>query len=406
MLIFCSAEGNKLVFSNENKLVKSWFPKTMEKIFATTHDNNGFAIRDHIKVFRKVISQFLKPDSLQKYIHIINDETQKHLKTYWHGKDQVTVHPLLVNYTIGLGFRLFLNMEVEPKEKATLGRNFLRVSAGLYPLHPFNLPGTKLNVAIKSARQITKLVEKMIKQRRKDLLENKAPTEPAHDLLSHLLMETNTQGTIFENDYDIAKKLYGLVNAGYENPSALVSSIMAYLADLPQVCDRVRQEQMEIANSKAPGEPLNWGDIQKMKYSWNVACEVMRLAPPIPGDFREVLTDFVYEGFLIPKGFKIQLNAFATHKNPKYFPDPEKFDPSRFEGQGPVPYSYIPFGGGPRMCPGIEYARLSILVFMHQIVKTFKWEKIIPDEKITANPISAPSKGLPIRLYPINQSHY
>lgn len=93
-------------------------------------------------------------------------------------------------------------------------------------------------------------------------------------------------------------------------------------------------------------------------------------------------------------------SANATHKNPEYFGEPEKFDPSRFEGQGPVPYSFVPFGGGPRMCPGKEYARLEILVFMHNLVKMFKWEKIIPDEKIIVNPLPIPAHNLPIRLYP------
>ncbi|CAM8963275.1 unnamed protein product [Rhodiola kirilowii] len=157
---------------------------------------------------------------------------------------------------------------------------------------------------------------------------------------------------------------------------------------------------MEIAKSKNEGEVLTWDDIQKMKYSWNVACEVMRLAPPLQGAFREAITDFVFNGFSIPKGWKLYWSANSTHMNPECFTEPEKFDPKRFEGKGPAPYTYVPFGGGPRMCPGKEYARLEILVFMHNLVRRFKFEKVIADEKIIVDPLPAPAKGLPIRLFP------
>ncbi|KAF5942860.1 hypothetical protein HYC85_020502 [Camellia sinensis] len=157
---------------------------------------------------------------------------------------------------------------------------------------------------------------------------------------------------------------------------------------------------MDIAKSKGPGELLNWEDIQKMKLLWNVACEVLRLAPPVQGAFRDVLTDFMYEGFYIPKGWKIYWSTHSTHKNPEYFSEPYKFDPSRFEGRGPAPYTFVPFGGGPRMCPGKEYARLETLVVMHNLVKRFKWEKLIPNEKIVVNPMPIPEKGRPIQLFP------
>ena len=192
---------------------------------------------------------------------------------------------------------------------------------------------------------------------------------------------------------------------------------------------------MEIAKSKDPREFLKWNDIQKMKYTWSVANETMRLAPPAQGTFREVITDFTYEGFTIPKGWKvcyIQLcfqlvvkqkekiyvscpwlittkififlqtywSVHTTNRNPKYFPDPEKFDPSRFEGKGPAPYTFVPFGGGPRLCPGKEYSRLQILVFIHNMVTRFKWEKVDPNEKVIYNPSPIPVNGLPIRLHP------
>ncbi|KAJ0094032.1 hypothetical protein Patl1_27061 [Pistacia atlantica] len=98
---------------------------------------------------------------------------------------------------------------------------------------------------------------------------------------------------------------------------------------------------------------------------------------------------------------KIYWSANSTHRNPENFIQPEKFELSRFEGEGPAPFTFVPFGGGPRMCPGREYARLEILVFIHNLVKRFKWEKVVPHEKIIIDfPMPVPEKGLPVRLCP------
>ncbi|KAL8517232.1 hypothetical protein ACS0TY_015455 [Phlomoides rotata] len=108
----------------------------------------------------------------------------------------------------------------------------------------------------------------------------------------------------FMQELDIADKILGLLIGGHDTASSACAFIVKYLAELPEIYDTVYHEQMEVLKSKVPGELLNWEDLQKMKYSWNVACEVLRLASPLQGAFREALTDFVYNGFSIPKGWK------------------------------------------------------------------------------------------------------
>ncbi|CAI0444794.1 unnamed protein product, partial [Linum tenue] len=90
----------------------------------------------------------------------------------------------------------------------------------------------------------------------------------------------------------------------------------------------------------------------------------------------------------------------STHKSGQYFSEPERFDPSRYEGGGPPPYTFVPFGGGPRICLVKEYAQLEILVFMHHLVERFRFQKLIPDEKIVVDPMLIPAKGLLVRLFP------
>ncbi|MCL7050449.1 hypothetical protein MKW94_024225 [Papaver nudicaule] len=379
--VLCGPAGNKFLFSNENTLVQAWLPRTIDKIFPSPN-----TISAQSKDTRRIFPQFLKPEALRRD---------------WDNKKEVVVYPLAKNYTFGLACHLFLSIQ-DLSRIEELGKPFGCLMAGIFSL-PLDLPGTAFNRGIKASKFIRNELLMIIKQRKIDLEEKKA--SPTQDILSYMLLAVDDDGN-FLDEIDIANKILGLLIGGHDTASAAITFIVKYLAELPNVYDQVRIEQMEIASSKVTGELLNWDDIQKMKFSWNVACEVMRLAPPIQGTFREAIADFSFGGFSVPKGWKLYWSVYSTHKNPEYFPEPEKFDPTRFQGKGPAPYTYIPFGGGPRMCPGKEYARLEILVFMHHIVRRYKWEKILPDEKIVVDPITAPAQGLPVRLFTNQTNHF
>ncbi|KAL3737057.1 hypothetical protein ACJRO7_025908 [Eucalyptus globulus] len=380
LAVFCGASGNKFLFSGQNSYITTWWPSSMKKVLAFPETLEKLN-RDDSKKMRSFLQEFLKPEALQHYIPIMDSMARDHLDTEWAPREEVEVFPLAKNYTFALACRLFMNIK-DLQIVSKFAKPFARIAPGLISV-PISLPGTPFSKAVRGGKQIREELLAIIRQRNKELLEGK--DDEARDFLSRLLLE-------------VSDKIVGLLFASHDMTSTSITVVVNFLAQFPDVYQRVYEEQMEIAKSKGPDELLNWDDIQKMKYSWNVACDSMRLCPPAQGSFREAITDFTFAGYTIPKGWKTFWTVYSTHKNPKYFSDPERFDPSRFEGDGRAPFTYVPFGGGPRMCPGKEYARLELLVFIHNLVTRFKIEKAIPDEKIIYNPSLVPANGLLIRL--------
>ncbi|XP_057420621.1 beta-amyrin 28-monooxygenase-like isoform X1 [Lotus japonicus] len=389
--VFCGPAGNKFLFSNENKNTQVWWPSTVKKLLSQSLVSK---IGDEAKLTRKLLLGFLNAEALRNFLPKMDSIAQRHIKTHWEGKAQVLVYPIIQLYTFELACCLFLS--IEDSQVPYLSSLFDELVKGAFTFS-INLPGTRFHRAMKAADAIKKEI-KMILKKRKVNLEEKG-VSPTQDLLSHLLGTSDTNGRFFP-EMEIIDNILLLLFAGHDTTRSVLSSVIKYLGQLPQIYELVLQEQLEISQGKEEGELLQWEDVQKMKYTWNVVSEVMRLSPPVRGAFREALKDFTYADYNIPKGWKLLWNTGSSYKDPKLFSNPEKFDPSRFEGEGPSPFSYVPFGGGPRMCLGQEFARLKILVFMHNIIKRYKWDLVFPDEKFKYDPLLEPEKGLPIRLQP------
>ncbi|KAK4356519.1 hypothetical protein RND71_025490 [Anisodus tanguticus] len=122
--------------------------------------------------------------------------------------------------------------------------------------------------------------------------------------------------------------------------------------------------------------------IVDIKFPGTTFCKAMRAGNELRKEMKAIIEERRAELLENPNLSKIYLSFGATQKNGEYFPNPTKFDPCRFEGNGLVPYTLVPFGEGHKMCPGKEFARILILVFLHHVLQNFRWEAKAPSEKI------------------------
>lgn len=263
---------------------------------------------------------------------------------------------------------------------------------GIYSV-PVNFPGSTYSRALKAADAIRKEIQFFIKEK----IDALSKGQVVDDLLAHIVGAE--QGGKYVPKLEISNIIMGLMNSSYIPIATTLAFMIKHIGQRPDVYQKIFSENADITKTKGSATALDWDSIQKLKYTWAVAQETMRLYPTAPGGFREVIADITFEGFTIPKGWKIFWALVGTNKNPKYFYEPESFDPSRFEGNVPASYTWVPFGAGPRSCPGKDYTRFAVLNFIHIFITKFKWEVIFPDEKVSGTLIPVPAEGIPIRLH-------
>ncbi|KAL5702266.1 beta-amyrin 28-monooxygenase [Ranunculus cassubicifolius] len=391
-IILCGAAGNKFIFTSEKSLVLTWWPDSLKKLFGTSFFTAPYdeAIRT-----RRMVMAFLQQEVIHTLVERFDKTCRKCLQRDWIGNSKVKAFSLIKKYAFSLACEMFTSVDDPNWEKRIL-EEFNILLKGVFQL-PIYFPGTRHYKAVQSADFIRKELIQVIERKR---IKTDSKERHEKDLISYLIDAQDENGSSLSN-IEVADNIILLMDSGHDTSSSTMMMLMKFLAENPHCYEKVLQEQKEIALQKKPGELLNKGDIQKMRYSWNVIREVLRLTPPLGGTFRKAKVDFTYDGYLVPKGWMVSWGVASTHKIAKYFPDPLKFDPMRFDRDTITPHSFVPFGGGPRMCPGKEFARIEMLVFLHNLVCEFEWELEFPDEMISVDPMPISPKGLPVYLYPL-----
>ncbi|KAM7331743.1 hypothetical protein ACRRTK_008451 [Alexandromys fortis] len=176
------------------------------------------------------------------------------------------------------------------------------------------------------------------------------------------------------SDLEIVAQSVFFIFAGYETTSSALSFAMYLLATHPDVQKKL-QDKIDVAlPNKAPA---TYDALVQMEYLDMVVNETLRLYP-VGGRLERICkTDVEINGVLIPKGTVVMVPTYALHKDPKCWPEPEEFRPERFskKNQDNIdPYSYQPFGSGPRNCLGMRFALMSIKVALVRVLQNFSFQ--------------------------------
>nr|UHB15524.1 cytochrome P450 [Paris polyphylla] len=315
------------------------------------------------------------------------------------GKDQILAVPFMKRITFNLTCALLYGLH-DDQTKEVLLKDFSEAFKGMWSF-PLNLPGTAYRRALNARSRIDKYVLALLRSKRERLLEGSASVKD--DVVCCLLALRDEHDELID-EQTIVDNFFSLTIASHDTSAILLSLMVWKLARDPMIYQKVLEEHLGIIRERSEGAQgkLTWSEVHKMKYTWRVAQELMRLIPPAFGNFRKALKSVKYGGYEIPEGWQVLWETSGTHHDKDIFEDPTSFDPSRFENPSkPIPpFAYIPFGAGQRMCIGNEFARVEALTVVHHLVTNFEWSQVYPDEPITRDPMAYPSKGLPIKLKP------
>ncbi|KAK3707000.1 hypothetical protein QZH41_014081 [Actinostola sp. cb2023] len=203
--------------------------------------------------------------------------------------------------------------------------------------------------------------------------------EQYHQCLQDFLdmMLTNTDNEDLPEDKRltedevIAQSLVFLL-AGYDTTSNTLALTCHHLATSPDIQEKLQREIDDIWSDE--DEPPSYDMVQSMTYLDMVISEILRLYPPGFILSRVSTNACTIKGLPIKKGTTLYTPCYSIHRDPQYYPDPERFDPERFSAeakQSRDPYTYLPFGHGPRNCVGIRFAQFEMKITLVRILKKF-----------------------------------
>ncbi len=243
----------------------------------------------------------------------------------------------------------------------------------------------------RSLARITQLGAEVVNDHRAN-----PPVNRPRDLIDDLVAARDENGQPYSQESLIAATV-GPYLAGIDTVASSLSFMVYTMLKYPAVTEAVTREAHEMLDLKSP----SFDAFRHMEAMHNTAMETLRMYPVAPFTPRTVLESFEFGGYHIPAGTEVFFAQTATHYMPEFYPDPYRFDISRYEtgGRG-KPNTFAAYTLGPHLCLGAGLAEVQMMVIAAAFLKRMRLELETQDYnvKIHATPLPNPGRDFRVRV--------
>lgn len=318
---------------------------------------------------RRLIQPAFSHERLVRYGEVMTEATDRALDA-WPGEGERDVHDEMARVALAVAARSLFGSELAGRERevgAALGTfmdRFEDIVMGAAPL-PWWVP-TPANLRVR--RAVSRLRGTV-----QQLIDEAGPrAKERDDLLGWLLTARDDAGRPMD-PVQVLDEVTTLLLAGHETTALALSWTLHLLAEHQEAQARVARELATALGDRAPTA----ADLGALPYLKQVVQESMRLYPPAWGIGRETTAPVELGGYRIPARTQIYLCQWVTHRDPRFFPEPERFRPERWSREGDADRrAYFPFGGGPRNCIGAGFALMESHLVLGRLLQRFRFQPV------------------------------
>ena len=362
-------------------------PDYIEDILVTNHRNfiKAIYLRESRRLFgdglltsdgetwvreRRLGQRAFRHDHIATYADTIVDYTERTVGK-WRDGETRDIHQDMMRMTLEIIARVLFGKDLadEIEEAAAAINVYLDNFAerfGLYVV-PEWVPTPGNLRYLRAMKRLDGIIYDAIREGRQ--------SEDHHHSLLGGLLRAQAESGVPMTDQQLRDEMATLFFTGHETTGLALTWTLWLLGEHPEAEAKLLEELESVLGDR----PVTLADIPNLKFTDWVIKESLRLYPPAYAVVREALNDCALGGYTIPKGATVAIFQWVVQRDPRWFEDPEAFHPERWAdglAERLPKFAYFPFGGGPRLCIGKDFALLEIAVALATILRRFTFRTV------------------------------